>query len=75
MLDALEKIIGKERLATVVNESKTPGIIRVRNKVESKDSYANWILCEEYKKLDVKSEGMVRDHHPELLSSSGVESK
>ncbi|GJJ74165.1 hypothetical protein EMPS_06523 [Entomortierella parvispora] len=75
MLDSLEKIIGKERVATVVNEAKTPGILKVRHLVESKDSYAGWIQSAEYKKLDVKSESMLRDHHPELLPSSAVESK
>ncbi|KAI1318504.1 hypothetical protein EDD11_006386 [Mortierella claussenii] len=68
MLDALEKIIGKERLAIVVNETKTPGIIKVRHTIESKPSYSTWINSDEYKKLDVKSTAFVKDHHPELLS-------
>ncbi|KAF9114537.1 hypothetical protein BGX27_010512 [Mortierella sp. AM989] len=38
LLDPTEKILGKERIATVINETKTPGIIKVRKIVESKPS-------------------------------------
>ena len=67
MLDSVEKVLGKERVATVVNESKTPSILKVRHNVESKESYAAWIHSDAYKKLDERSLGMLRDHHPELL--------
>ena len=67
MLDSVEKIVGKERVATVISEAKTPGIIRMRHKVESKESYQAWIHSEDYKKLDARSVTMLKDHHPELV--------
>ncbi|KAF8925288.1 hypothetical protein EDD21DRAFT_446816 [Dissophora ornata] len=66
MLNALEKIIGKERVASVINETNTPGVVKVRRNVESKPSYEAWTTSEEYKKLDVNSAAFVKDHHPEL---------
>ncbi|KAG0042609.1 hypothetical protein BGZ83_000257 [Gryganskiella cystojenkinii] len=67
MLDGVEKIVGKERVATIINESVTPAIVKMRNNVESQDSYAAWIVSEDYKKLDARSVTMVKDHHPELV--------
>ncbi|KAG0368803.1 hypothetical protein BC939DRAFT_330308 [Gamsiella multidivaricata] len=69
MLDALEKIIGKDRVATIINETKTPNVIKVRENVEAKPSYQTWITSEEYQKLDVKSTALVKEHHPELVDS------
>jgi hypothetical protein len=68
LLDVIEKIVGKERVATVVNEIKTPGIIKVRNNVEGKASYQNWIVSDEYKKIDTKTTSFVQNNHPELFN-------
>ncbi|KAF8981492.1 hypothetical protein BGZ46_002706 [Entomortierella lignicola] len=68
LLDATEKIFGKERIATIINETKTPGIIKVRKNVESKPSYLTWISSEEYKKLDEKTANFVKGQHPELFN-------
>ncbi|KAF9436062.1 hypothetical protein BGZ76_004910 [Entomortierella beljakovae] len=67
LLDATEKIVGKERVATIVNETKTPGIIKVRKNVESKASYQTWVTSEEYQKYDAKSANLVKENHPELV--------
>ncbi|KAF9196651.1 hypothetical protein BGZ50_008596 [Haplosporangium sp. Z 11] len=64
-LAAIEVIIGKERVATVINKTETSGIVHVRANVESKSSYATWISSDEYKKLSEKSAGFVKQHHPE----------
>ncbi|KAG0020424.1 hypothetical protein BGZ82_011599 [Podila clonocystis] len=69
MLDALEKIIGAERVATVVNADKTPGIAKVRAQVEAKTSYAAWLTSEEYTKLNKTSANFVKDMRPELAPS------
>ncbi|KAF9358495.1 hypothetical protein BGX34_008910 [Mortierella sp. NVP85] len=66
LLDSLSKIIGKDRVAQVVNETATPGVIKVVKNVENQPSYKTWIESEEYKKLDVKSVTLVKEHHPEL---------
>ncbi|KAF9310107.1 hypothetical protein BG003_008939, partial [Podila horticola] len=71
MLEALEKIIGAERVASVVNADKTPGIARVRAQVEAKPSYAAWRASEDYTKLDKSSAEFVKNMHPEL--ATGVE--
>lgn len=68
MLDALSKIIGKDRVAQVVNETATPGIIKVVKNVENKPGYKAWIGSEEYKKLDVGSVPLIKEHHPELVN-------
>ncbi|KAF9089027.1 hypothetical protein BGX23_006977 [Mortierella sp. AD031] len=66
MLDALEKIVGADRVATIINTDKTPSVIKVRQQVESKASYKSWTSSDEYRKLNVNSAGFVKDHHPEL---------
>lgn len=65
-MDGLSKIIGKERVARVINETATPGIVNVVKNVESHPSYKSWIESEEYKKLDKNSVDFVKNHHPEL---------
>ncbi|KAF9343797.1 hypothetical protein BGX26_005193 [Mortierella sp. AD094] len=65
MLDSMEKILGKERVATIINKTKTPGIVKVRKNVESKPSYKTWITSEEYQKLDAQSTGFVKQNYPE----------
>ncbi|KAF9151166.1 hypothetical protein BG015_006996 [Linnemannia schmuckeri] len=70
MLDALEKIIGPDRVASIINTTKTPNIIKVRANIESNPTYKAWISSDEYKKLSVNSAGFVKDHHPELTPSS-----
>lgn len=70
MLDALEKIIGSESVASVVNTVKTPGIAKVRSQVEGKPSYAAWRASEDYAKLNKSSANFVRDQHPELATSA-----
>ncbi|KAK3816268.1 MAG: hypothetical protein J3Q66DRAFT_440721 [Benniella sp.] len=65
LLDSFSKIIGKARVAQVVNETATPGIIKVVKNVENQPSYKAWIESEEYKKRDAKSMTLVKEH-PEL---------
>ncbi|KAF9909780.1 hypothetical protein EC991_008103 [Linnemannia zychae] len=67
MLDALEKIIGSNRVASIINATTTPNVIKVRANIEAKESYKVWITSDEYKKLSVNSTGFVKDHHPELV--------
>ncbi|KAF9436064.1 hypothetical protein BGZ76_004912 [Entomortierella beljakovae] len=62
-----KKIFGKERVTTIVNRTKTPGLIKVRKNVESKASYQTWITSEEYQKLDTNLASLVNKHHPELV--------
>ncbi|KAF9935413.1 hypothetical protein FBU30_000011 [Linnemannia zychae] len=69
-LDSLEHIIGANRVATVINSEKTPSIIKVRAEVENKPSYKAWITSDEYKKLSVNSQKVVKDHHPQLLAAN-----
>ncbi|KAG0316766.1 hypothetical protein BGZ99_006701 [Dissophora globulifera] len=67
LLEALPKIIGVERFETVINETNTPGILKVVASVRSKPSYAAWINSDEYKRLDSRTTAFVKLHHPELL--------
>ncbi|KAF9548157.1 hypothetical protein EC957_007185 [Mortierella hygrophila] len=69
MLDALEKIIGPDRVAIIINTNKTPNILKLRANIESNPTYKAWVSSDEYKKLSVNSTGFVKDHYPELLSS------
>ncbi|KAG0296230.1 hypothetical protein BGZ98_001059, partial [Dissophora globulifera] len=67
MLDALTKIIGADRVKSVINETNTPGIHKVVTNVQSNPSYAAWINSDEYKKLDSNTTAFVKEHHPELF--------
>ncbi|KAG0265458.1 hypothetical protein BG011_004678 [Mortierella polycephala] len=64
-LTAIEIVIGKERVATAISKTETPGIVHVRANVESKSSYATWVNSDKYKELNEKSAAMMKQHHPE----------
>ncbi|KAF9952550.1 hypothetical protein BGZ72_006130 [Mortierella alpina] len=66
LLGAIEEIFGKERIASVINDTETPAIVKLRETIESKPSYAAWIHSDVYKKLSAGSEDMIKKHHPEL---------
>lgn len=50
----------------MINETATPGILKVVKNIESCLPYESWINSQEYKTLDKGSMGMVKEHHPEL---------
>ncbi|KAF9571723.1 hypothetical protein EC968_000241 [Mortierella alpina] len=66
LLAAIEELFGKERIASVINETKTPAIAKLRATIEGKPSYAAWINSDVYKKLSAGSKDLVKKHHPEL---------
>ncbi|KAG0299652.1 hypothetical protein BGZ98_009872 [Dissophora globulifera] len=67
VLEALPKIIGVDRFKSIINETNTPGFLKVVASVQSKPSYAAWINSDEYRRLDSRTADFVKKHHPELL--------
>ncbi|KAG0211723.1 Glutathione S-transferase S1 [Mortierella sp. GBA30] len=67
LLGTIEVIFGKERVAKVVNETKTPAIVKLRATIESKPSYAAWIESDTFKNLTIASQGFAKQYHGHLF--------
>ncbi|KAG0302272.1 hypothetical protein BGZ99_003145 [Dissophora globulifera] len=67
MLEMLTRVIGVDRVKSVINETRTPGIHKVITAVQSKPSYAAWFSSDAYKNLDSKTTAFVKNDHPEFF--------